>query len=177
MVYDVSHLYSFEFKIYFNESITSFESLSEGGFLSEDYNYETSCFGPSKQAAGVYLYSCIRELIPPYSGVSGSGKLAVLRLYSQSPGETKIELKETILHPYYNVNTRINHTVSDGYAYVNRAPYIDVWYSDSTVYTDESIVCESYSTDADNNIKTIIYSFYVNDVLQEQGIPESLVRS
>ncbi|MBN2566688.1 hypothetical protein JXB02_01225 [Candidatus Woesearchaeota archaeon] len=124
-VSDVVSLHSWEIRVNFDSSSLSFVSLDEGTFLNEDGGFMTTCLGPANMTVPgaqthQFMYSCLREPVPPFSGVNGSGTLAVLTLEGDNPGTSAVTLSGTTLSD--SLIQQITHTTSDAAITVNAAP-------------------------------------------------------
>ncbi|MBN2567791.1 DUF2334 domain-containing protein, partial [Candidatus Woesearchaeota archaeon] len=121
MLDDVENLYSFEFQLSYDPAILMFGSMTPGTLLGSD-GHPITCLGPSQLGPGTVMYSCIRELFPPFSGVSGSGLLATAHFTAIGDGTSPLALTGVTLANASNIMQSMAHGTEDGAVTVTTPP-------------------------------------------------------
>ena len=112
-VLDVTNLYSWEFKLYYDSSILNGTSVTEGPFLntSGPTNFVIIEFRDAFNGThGLVWVNCTLSAPPP---VSGNGTLATISFHVEALGESVLDLIDTALSDPWGGS--IPHYADDGY--------------------------------------------------------------
>ena len=141
-VTDVSNLYGWQFKLYYNPKVLNGTNIIEGAFLkSGGKTFSETIFSDGYNAT----HGCARAfstLVGNVSGVTGSGVLATVVFKTKSLGTSLLDLSETVLGQADG--GEIPHNVADGAVQVVRAIHdIAIW----NVTTSSTEIVEGHSAD------------------------------
>jgi hypothetical protein len=106
---NVTDLYGWEFKIKWNSTLLDARNVTEGTFLKTQS--ETFFVIDINNTAGYIRAAC--TLIGDIPGVNGSGTLATIEYYVETPGECVLDLYDTKL--VNSTEQPIGHNINDGY--------------------------------------------------------------
>jgi len=130
-ILNVSNLYSWEFKLYYDHFILNGTSVTEGTFLSTSgtTSFMIKEFKDAFNAThGLVWVNCTLLAPPP---VSGSGTLATISFHVEALGESVLHLASTTLHdpwngliPHYTVDGYFNNVLK-AHLYVDPSSIID----------------------------------------------------
>jgi hypothetical protein len=117
-VADVTNLYSYEFKLYYNSTVMNGTQVIEGSFLKsggQTFYYKRNFTDHYDLTHGVVYIVCL--LLENVSGVSGSGVLTTIKFKSVSVGDfVPLHLVDVAL--YDSSGSQIPHEVLGGTATV-----------------------------------------------------------
>lgn len=91
----VEDLYGFQFDLNFDQSLVSPLVVTEGSFLSEEFNRATAFGADADTLAGTVI--TVGLLLGGVPGVSGSGTLATFAFRAIGPGSAAFSLSELLL--------------------------------------------------------------------------------
>jgi len=117
-VTEVSRLYGWQIKLYYNPKVLNGTRVTEGPFLkSQGENLFNSTFN-DKYNSAYGRVTAFSTLIGNMSGASGTGVLLTITFKAKNIGNSLLDLEETILG---DINSnRIDHSVIDGVVQVVR---------------------------------------------------------
>lgn len=172
-VTDVTNLYGWEIKLYYDSSILNGTSVSEGSFLkSAGETFFNSTFNDKYDATHGRI-KAFNTLLGETPGVNGTGVLFTVTFKTRNLGISALDLEDTILA---NINSNlIPHTMASGAVQVVQAVHdiaIKSISASSNVVVNGQIL-EIYATATNLGNKT--ETFHVTAYYNETAISEQTV--
>jgi len=132
-IFNVTNLYSWEFKLYYDSSVLNGTSVTEGPFLqtSGSTNFVIKNFTDAFNATHGLVWVSCTLLPPPPVSASGSGTLATISFHVEALGESALDLTDAKLRdpwggpvPHYTVDGSFSN-IRKAHLYVDPPSIID----------------------------------------------------
>jgi len=135
---NVFDLYGWEFKLGWNSTLLDAIKVTEGNFLKRGGN--TFFWSRTNNTEGYILADC--TLLGNVPGVSGSGTLVTIEFHAEVPGQSVLDLYDTML--INSEEVAIPHTANDGTVTVEPLGKYDLDGDGDIDIFDIAIVAKAY---------------------------------
>lgn len=116
IIQGVSDLYAYELKVGFDKNVLTPTNALEGPFLSSNPGSPYGTFFSYQLTDNfVYVACVIVGNDETVFGASGDGTLAILEFTVKAPGESNLDIYDSLLLDFFGGGAQIPHTSSDGF--------------------------------------------------------------